>query len=112
MAPMLPRSELHSDRPAPLVWSLTQPDCDFLRDLAGPHEVTRAERDRRDSRVPAPAIFFAQRCEIHFRRSFLPGVRADGHLCTRGRGTDTHRIKSVGIQKIWDELVVALEVEI
>src|ERR1700685_2898632 len=85
---------------------------DFLGYFAGADEVARAQRDGGYAGMASAAVFFAERREIDVRRNVLPRVRAHGDFCPGGRRADADGIEGVGIQKIRDELVVALEVQV
>src|SRR5579875_444279 len=65
-----------------------------------------------DTGVPAATVLFAERGQVHVIGGLFPGVCADGDFGARGRGANTDRVKKIGIQIVWNKLIVTLEIQI
>src|SRR6202044_928452 len=61
---------------APGLRMLAQSGCNFLSNLARANQISRSQRNRRDPRVSAATMFFAQRREVYILGRFFPGISA------------------------------------
>ena len=81
-------------------------------DLAGAWEIGRVERDGGDTGMATAAELFGEGGEIFVGSGLVPRISAKGNFGANGGRTDAYRVDALRVQKIWDELVVALEIEV
>src|SRR5271165_4821989 len=91
--------------------SATQFFGNFRRHAPGLFHLTGFEADGSDARMTAAAVALADGGEIMPRFDRRPGVRTDGNLGPETGRAHRHRVNSLRIDVVRDELVVALEIE-
>jgi hypothetical protein len=80
--------------------------------LAGAREVVRIEGDGGNAGVAAAAESFGEGGEIFVGSGLVPGIGAQGDFGADGGRADADGIDAFRMQKIGNEFVVALEVEV
>src|SRR5260221_2571484 len=99
-------------RPSRTASSAAEDGGEFVGDFTGAGKIARLKGNSSHPRVSATAKFLRQRCQILIGSRLAPRICPEAYLGARGRRAHPDRIDAIGMQQVWNEFILALQVQI